>query len=379
MLRWKLHPGSSPGSEAHVSSGSPCLSWRPFRLAASFTLTAADNLAPSPNSDHSYQQLRNLTLGGEAFSVNNVKLKRDAGTFHFRSGTVCFVTPVKGKVTGAVFAGDGNFVLDVPDATERASLKLLTKEEKFSEDFSQAVFRFTDSTYDEIRKAVGTAGGACDAGLLKDIQNTTRHKLRQNMEARILADVLSPEPGGYFAAFIRGSRYSSKEKLEIDPNHGTSQLDFWTYEDNKSGQWLSLHLSDQKIPTGPLTKIEHQQLDVTFEKEWNHGGKGGGRDCVATQRPASRALGSVPFFACAKCSVDGQPASFVQEDKLDDSDFAVILPRAFSAGDKFTITTTYAGKDAVLNAGGGNYFPWPGKTGTPTTPTTHETTMRSTT
>ena len=72
----------------------------------------ADNPPGGPNSDPTYQQLRNLTLGGEAVSVSNFALKRDAGTFHLRSGTVCFVAAVKGKVTGAVFTGDGNFVLD---------------------------------------------------------------------------------------------------------------------------------------------------------------------------------------------------------------------------------------------------------------------------
>jgi aminopeptidase N len=54
---------------------------------------------------------------------------------------------------------------------------------------------------------------------------------------------------------------------------------------------------------------------------------------------------------------DGQPLSFIQEDKNDDGNFAVILPKAVNAGDKFTITTTYGGKEAVSNEGGGNYFP----------------------
>src|SRR5580692_1843025 len=71
---------------------------------------SAQNPAPGPNSDPTYQALRNLALGGEAVSVSNLDLKRDAGTFHLRSGTVCFVAPVQGKVTGAVFVGDGNFV-----------------------------------------------------------------------------------------------------------------------------------------------------------------------------------------------------------------------------------------------------------------------------
>jgi hypothetical protein len=96
----------------------------------------SQNAAPGPNSDPTYQALRSLTLSGEAVSVNNLELKRDAGTFHLHSGTLCFVSPVAGRVTGAVFVGDGNFVLE-PPRSERAMLKLLTKEDEFSENFSR--------------------------------------------------------------------------------------------------------------------------------------------------------------------------------------------------------------------------------------------------
>ena len=45
----------------------------------------------------------------------------------------------------------------------------------------------------------------------------TRHKLKENLEARILQDVLSPEPGGLFVAFIHGKHYNGKEIYAIDP------------------------------------------------------------------------------------------------------------------------------------------------------------------
>src|ERR1022692_3967755 len=217
-------------------------------LASSLTLYAVDNPPAGPNSDPTYQALRNLTLSGEAVSVSNFELKRDAGTFHLRSGTVCFVTPVQGKVTGAVFSGDGNFVLDPPLASERKSLKLLTKEDEFSENFSQAVLRFTDSTYDDIKKGGSAASGGCDAGLLRDSQNTTRHKLKQNLEARILEDVLSPEAGGLFCVFIHGKRYSDKEIFEIEPNRGADQVSFRTYDENKWGNWALFNLSREHKP-----------------------------------------------------------------------------------------------------------------------------------
>ena len=328
-------------------------------LLCSFPSSAADTPAPGPNSDPIYQQLRNLALGGEAVSVSNFELKRDAGTFHLRSGMVCFVTPVNGKVTGAVFTGDGTFVLDPPSESERRSLQLLTKENEFSEAFSQAVLRFTDSTYEDIKKGGSAASGGCDAGLLKDVQNTSRHKLKTNTEARILEDVLSSEPGGYFVAFIHGKRYSDKEIYQIDTDHEAGQVNFNTYDENNLGHWASFNLSGAhaKSTVGKLMRIEHQQLDVTFEKSGSLAGKATA-DLVA-RRNGVRVIrfNLFPALRVQSVAANGQPVSFVQEDKNDDADFFVVLPKALAAGDKIAITTTYEGKDAVRNEGGGNYYP----------------------
>jgi hypothetical protein len=42
---------------------------------------AAENTAPTPNSDGTYQQLRNIGLSGEAVAVNNLTFRRDAASF----------------------------------------------------------------------------------------------------------------------------------------------------------------------------------------------------------------------------------------------------------------------------------------------------------
>jgi Peptidase family M1 domain len=316
---------------------------------------AATPAAP-PNSDPTYQQLRNLTIGGEAVSVSNFELKREGGTFHLHSGTVCFVNPVQGKITGAVFVGDGNFVLDPPSESERRSLKLLTKEDEFSEKFIQAVFRFTDSTYDEIKKGGTAAAVGCDPGVLRDSQNTTRHKFKNNLEARILEDVLSPEPGGLFYAFIHGKHYSDKEIFEIEPRR--DEVSFRTYDENKWGEWAQFKIPGKhRHQTGRLLRIEHQQLDVTFEKNGDLIGKAT-TDFIA-RRDGVRVVALDLFRPLRVQSVteNGQSLSFIQEDKNEDGNFAVILPKALNTGEKLTFTTTYGGKGAVSNEGGGNYFP----------------------
>ena len=348
-----------------------------FQLAVSVVLLgtslAYDQTSPpsGPNSDPTYQQLRNITLGNEAVAVHEYKLQRDAATFLLHSGTVCFVPPVQGKVTGAVFVGDGHMSLDPPLAIERNSLKLLTKSDEFSEDFSQLVLRFTDSTYDELKKAGTTAQVSCDAGLLHGNQNTLRHNnmLKYNLDARILQDVLGSEPGGLFWAFIHGQHYNGKELFVIDP-HGAldvspEEVEFGTYDENKYGIWAAFHLSSEYkngTATGSqkngVIHIDHQQLDTTIEKSGNLIGK-----ATTTFVPQVNGLRVVPFDLFPSLRVQnvalegGQPIPFIQENKNDDADFSVILPRPLSAGEKCTIVTNYSGKEAVRNEGGGNYFP----------------------
>jgi Peptidase family M1 domain len=353
------------------------------QVAFIIAMLAPAHAGQAPNSDPTYQQLRNITLSGESVSVSNLVLKRDAGTFRLRSGTLCFLTPVVGKVTGAVFVGDGSFILDTPLLSERASLKLLTREGEFVESFSQMVLRFTDASYEEIKKAGTPATTGCEAGLLQDNLQTLRKKLRYNLSARILQDVLSPSPDGLFVAFIHGKHYSDKMVYAVDP-HGAppfaletfrefayalplapEEVELMTYEDNKHGYWAAFHLADEYqngVASGAqkngFVGIEHQGLDTTIEKNGNLIGK-----ATTTLVSKVNGLRVVPLDLFQKLRVqdvttpDGAQLSFIQEDKSEDYQFSVILPEPLGLDEKFTFTTTYSGKEAVFNTGSNNYYP----------------------
>jgi hypothetical protein len=329
-----------------------------------FASLAQTPSAVGPNSDPFYQQLRNIGLGSEAISVSNFDLKRDAATFHLTSGTVCFVTPVNGKVTGAVFVGDGSLSLTPPTPDETRSLRRLTKQDEFREEFEHLALRFTDSTYDEIKKAGKPASGGCDAGLLQDSQHTTRKIMHTNISARILEDVLSDQPGGLFMAFIQGKHYDGKMLFKIDPVGPWDAVELSTYGVNKSDVWASFPISAEyrsKMGSAAYASgihIEHQQLDTTIEKNAHLTGK-----ATTSFMSQGNGLRVVPFdlFGTLRVqsvkSQDGQPLSFIQEDKDDDPGFYVILTKPLSRGDKYAITTSYSGKDAIKNEGEGNYYP----------------------
>src|SRR5271166_1069436 len=338
-------------------------------LVLCFAISGSLAIAQAPNADGAYQQLRNIALGSEAVTVNNLTLKRDAATFQLNSGTVCFLPPVQGKVTGAVFAGEGRLLRTPPLPSEERSLSLLSKEKEFSENFSHLVLRFTDGTYDEIKKAGSTASPSCDPGLLRDSQQVTRKKLHFNLDARVLQDVLSPQPGGLFVAFVPGKKYNDKILFVIDP-HGAlgvdpEEVELLTYDQNKEGIWAAFHYfgeyangtakSSQK---NGVIHIEDQQLDTEVQKSGHLNGKA--VTTFVAQTPGVRVVPFLLFRTLRVQSVTGdggQGLNFVQEDKLEDPQFWVVLNKPLAAGEKYTITTTYNGKDAVSAEGTGNYFP----------------------
>jgi hypothetical protein len=323
----------------------------------------------TPNSDGNYQQLRNISLQSGGITIDKVTLKRDAATFQLNSGVLCFVNPVNNKVTGAVFVGDGKLLLEPPTASERANLSLLTKEKEYSESFDHLVLRFTDSTYDELKAAGKPGAASCDPAILRNSEKTVRKDLNYNLDARILQDVISSEPGGLFVAFVHGKHYDGKTLFTIDP-HGAphvypEEVSLETYNENKFGIWAAFHLASEyangtasSAQKNDVVHIEHEQIDTEIDK-------GGHLDGKATVTFVARTgdVRAVPFSLFRTLRVSsvsgpsGEQLNFIQEDKLEDPQFWVILPKPMAKDERINLTIKYAGKDAVNAEGNGNYFP----------------------
>ncbi len=339
-------------------------------LVAALTQFAVAQSA-EPNSEPTYRQLRDGAATGEAIAVTNLELKRDAATFKFSSGTFAFVAPVNGKVTTAVFVGDGQFIMTPPIASEARMVALLTRQNSAEviETFRSAVFRFTDSTYDEIKKAgkLGQTPGEAQ-GALQSFRDYARKTIQYNFDARLLQDVLSAESGGFFVAFINGEKFSHKLLLTIDP-HGAQgvepeEISLRTEDESKWGIWSAFHYSDEYgngIARGTQDngayEIEQHNLDTKIEK--NGYLRGNALTTIVSSVPSLRAVGFDLFPTLRVSSVtdeSGKPLAFIQEDKDHDSDFWVILPKALAKGEKINIRTMYEGKDVVHSMGNGNYY-----------------------
>jgi hypothetical protein len=338
------------------------------------------------NNDPLYVQLRHISLQQEAIPVKDFTVKRDAGTFVFKSGAFHLVAPVNGKITGAVFTGDASFTIKPPIESERRYLSLLTRGQPFEEEFSGAVFRFTDGTEEEIKKAAtnDASSAAGDAnGLFSDIQQQLRKKLKENLDVRLLEDVMSGEPGGKFIAFIKGKKYSDKEIFDVDP-HGVisyfpvvplqhqalfplapEEVAFMIWDVDRLGMWTAFHYSmeyavgkaNSDEQNGPFT-IEHQKLDTTIDKRAHLNGIA--QTKITALQDGVRVL-PLDLFPTLRVETvageDHQQLSFIQEPKLEDANFAVILPKTLKKGESYTFITRYGGREAISDEGGGNYFP----------------------
>ena len=326
-----------------------------------------------PNSDPVYQQLRNDRLSGETATVHDLVLKRDAATFTLRSGKFYFLAPVKGKVTGGVFVGDGTLLLVPPTQHERQSISRLTKQDRLEATFSHMVVRFTDGSYEEIKShaEISTTDPREGTGGLDELNAALRNKLHHNLHARILQDVLSEKPGSLFVAFPKSSKYG-RLLYAIDPFPGPlsvamnpEEVILYAYDEDKWGVYYSAYrVQDYGADARPVrhassvVRIQEQSLDVGIEK--NGRLQATAVTSLTNQWDGLRVLPLELFRTLRVQNVSdasGQPLSFIQEDKDKDPEFAIVLPRSLAVGEKLVIRAVYGGPDAVKNEGQGNYYP----------------------
>ena len=101
-----------------------------------------------------YKQLRTIQGTDKAAIAENVVFKRDAATFTFLTGRIAFAAPIGGRVLAMRFQGEGKIVFEPPSDVDRRQLARFTKKPGLEDTFSEAVFYFTDDTYEEISKLV---------------------------------------------------------------------------------------------------------------------------------------------------------------------------------------------------------------------------------
>ena len=324
------------------------------------------------NSDPNYQALRNGQPRG-VFRVHDLVLKRDVATLTFRSGAFSFAPPVLGRVTCAVFIGDGRFQLQPAVTIAADHLRRMSGASTVDEEFRSAVFYFSDSTYGEIMKAAEPADESPqpfrDAlARLHEISRSrdyVAHTLLQqtlqlddapNLDAEILAELYNPAQRGSFRAFLHGRDYPQL-RFVYNPSgalpglSSPEEVALYNMDSGKrDGVWYLAH-SLAEFQSGRASSSEdkrlidpvHYDLQVAINTE--------GRLTVTCDLQfRSLADGTrvlkfdlLPDLQASRLALDGREAAFIQENRNRDGSFYATLPEPLEKGRLYRATFEYRG------------------------------------
>jgi len=346
-------------------------------VEASVTVTTGEKA----NTDPTYHKLRDAAkaagdLAGPYATVNNLVLKRDAATFTLTSGEIYFPPPIDDRDVGAVFIGQGQLTLTPPTEIEKHNLSLFTNETSIKEDFDRLVLRFTDKTFEEIKASpqakMATGGPQAEHArdLYRDNESLLRKTLRRNYELRTLVDLDNTNRPGFFTAFITGKRYS-KLLFQYDPlgipQVSPEEVLLSSYGDTDRGAWTAFHRAEEYANGTASSNEDHRIYDIVrHEVDAAIRGTRFVANDTVTLKVQDNGARVLPFSLFRSLRVSrvrdeaGKELAFVQEAKDEDADFGVILPQPLVAGKTYKINFEYAGGDALIDTGGGNFFVNPG-------------------
>ena len=333
----------------------------------------AAGCALAATADPNYRQLRDAQPA-ETYSVKDLVLQRDVGTITLRSGTITFIPPVLGKVTKAVFIGDGEFAFKPAFWMETNYLKRLTSKETIEESFRQLVLCFTDGTYDEIRRSATAAAVEPRAReSLRDFHNHIRQRPdlpksqleemlasspTDNVEAEILADLYNPKRPGFFSAYITGRQHGHlrffvkpRGALAFLPSPEEVAVINWDPQGAQEGIWYLAHYAteiakhiassqeDKRIVSAQKYRIEttvgkNDHLTAVADFEFR----------AVTDGDRVVDLDLLPALRVTRVTSDKEhEVSFIQEERKADGSLHVILSEPMVKGRDYRLVVEYSG------------------------------------
>jgi hypothetical protein len=357
-------------------------------LAVAGETTTVSVTQHSANSDPVYRQLRDLGLG-ETYLVENFTLPWDVATFQFTKGTLTFLRPVEGAITGAIFIGEGHFSLKPLSPLDTTDLRRRIGSDTANEDFTQIIFRFTPDARNKfqpgMKERVEPPAEAAEAFRKWRERMRERREVplgfseylltsetMDNVDADILAAIYNPAHPPFFNAYMRGKRHKDLRFFVRARVGALPQLDSPEEvalinddpEGMEDGVWYLAHFKSEflnrtansredrrlfatrryKIET-VIAKNQHLFSTATLTVQ----------PLVAGERVMK--FGLLPNLRVTRVlDENGQDLKFIQESRKEDGSFYAILPEAPPMGKDFTISVEYAGDKVILSAGGGSFY-----------------------
>jgi hypothetical protein len=340
------------------------------------------------NSDPVYRQLRGIGLG-DTFQFNDFTLNHDVATFHFEKGTLTWLSPVQGTVTGAVFVGEGHFHLIPVTKLDVHELSRRIGSEEVDEDFTEVVFRFTGrermNFLPGLRERLEPSSEA--ASVLQHWRERIRHRREiplgftesvlngesmDNVDADILAAIYNPAHPPFFNAYIRGKKHKDLRFFVRTRVGAVPQLDSpeevglinFDPEGMSDGIWYLAHVKQEYLNRTAssqedrrLFATRHYKIETVIAKNQHLFATAKIRfePLVEGERVLKFAL--LPNLRVTRVfDEQGRDLHFIQESRKEDGSFYVVLPDAAELHRETSITVEYAGDKVLEQAGAGSFY-----------------------
>ena len=340
------------------------------------------------NSDPVYRELRSVGLGA-TFHFDNFKFSVDVGDFQFEKGTLTWIRPVQGIVTGAVFVGEGHFHLRAVTNLDAHEIKRRTGAEEVNEDFTEVVFRFTPEQRMLLLQGLGghtdTSGEAASAFSSWQERMRRRREIplgfsegilngesMDNVDADVLAAIYNPAHPPFFNAYIRGKKHKDLRFFARTRVGAIPQLDSpeeiglinFDPEGMEDGIWYLGHLKSEyashRASSGEdrrLFATKHYKIETVIAKNQHLFSSAAITFAPLIVGERVIKFGLLPNLRVSRVLDDqGQNLYFIQESRKQDGSFYVILPTAPAVGKDSSITIEYAGDKVIEDAGGGSFY-----------------------
>jgi len=352
------------------------------------TISVPANSLAFLNSDPVYRQLRQIGLG-QTFHFENFTLTCDAATFQFQKGTLTFVSPVNGVVTGAIFIGEAHFNLKPVIGLDAHELSRRTGAAEVNEDFTEAVFRFTGEGRKRFLTGLGPQAEPESEGLpvLNHWRERMRHRREDpfgfsqfllqgetmdNVDADVLSAIYNRSHPEFFNAYLRGkkhkdlrfflrNRVGALPQLDSPEEVGLINFDPDAMDD---GVWYLSHLKSE-YARGTASSSEDRRLFATHNYKIetviakNKHLFSSATITFESLVPGERVLkfGLLPNLRVTRVAdSQGKDLYFIQESRKEDGSFYAILSQAPPLGQEQSIHIEYAGDKVLEEAGEGSFY-----------------------
>jgi len=189
--------------------------------------------------------------------------------------------------------------------------------------------------------------------------------LKWNLDILILQDIMQRKSEGIFLAFIKGQKYGDLLFI-IDPKGvkgiEPEEVALLGLSEKNLGYWYAGHLKNHYYQNYVIDRYPNNLIDIThFKIELLIKGKYLEATTKMNFTVSSDIIQVLPLNLSPRLRVKqvkdskGRELEFIQEDKDEDGDFAVIFNEPLKKGNNEELTFYYAGQDSIIDEGKDNY------------------------